>query len=337
MNQADAISLAKDATAHVPHGARERVWRRLSQPPRPASVPVFAKVLAFGVCTAAGFLIVSALTSPSAPTVFSTDGSVALGTAAREADGTLSLASGRLMVSSWAAPAVQIVALQHRIEAEAALFRIDVAGESVTLDVREGEVRINGERVEAGHRWPAGVPRLQYDYSPVVRLEPARAGEDRAWTLAEKALQAGDYPRALARFDALGGGGLRAEAALLRKGELQLRQLSTPADALKTFDEALRRFPSGSLTQELALSSLEAALALGRWAEARTRANDFLGRFPQSERLLDVRYVSALAAWQLDDKSTTCEEIRGLQTAAFAGERRATLEKLAAQCTLFER
>lgn len=335
-NQTEAISLAKEATALVPAGARERVWRRLGARPAP-STPGWVKGLAFAACAGVGFLVVSALTPPAAPlAVFSAESSVAVGSATRDADGVLHLGDGHLLVSSWSAPAVQIVALQHKIEAETATFAVNVAAQSVTVDVHDGEVQVNGERVEAGRRWPKG-SAVAIDYAPVTRLEPARAGEDRAWALAERAARAGDYPRALVRFDALGGGGLRAEAALLRKGELQLRQMKSPAEALATFEGALRRFPSGSLTQELALSSLEATLALEKWSEARAHAAGFVARFPQSERLLDVRYVAALAAWQLNDKSTTCAEIRSLQTSAFSGERRSTLEKLAAQCTLFER
>jgi hypothetical protein len=339
MNQADAIRMAKEGSAEVPAGARERVWRRLgARPATTPAAPLWSKGLAFAACAAAGFAAVSSLTAPAAPTVFSAETSIALttGDVTRGTDGVLHLTRGEVLVSSWGAPGVQIVALQHKVEGEVAVFAVNVAAQAVSLDVREGVVRIDGERVEAGRRWPAGTPSTR-NFSAVTRLEPARATEDRAWSLAEGALREGDYPEALQRFEALGGGGLRAEAALLKKGELQLRQLATPAKALATFDEALRRFPAGSLTQEIALSSLEATLALEKWTDARTRANDFLTRFPDSERLLDVRYVSALAAWQLNDKSATCAEIRGLQTSAFNGERRTTLEKLAAQCTLFER
>lgn len=338
-NTAEAIAAAKHASAEVPEGARARVWRRLQSKPAPAGIPAWAKGLAFAACTAAGFLAVSALTAPAKPIAFTLDGAVAsvTGDAVRGDDGVIAVSKGHAVVSAWASPGVTLRAQEHRIEAEVALFSVDVAPAAVTVDVREGEVRVDGEKVMAGKRWPSGTAAAAADFTPVAKLEPARAQEDRAWSLAEQSARTGDYPQAVKRFDALGGGRLRAEAALLRKGELQLRELSSPADALKTFDHALQRFPHGSLTQELALSSLEATLALGQWTDARTRATDFLARFPQSERLQDVRYVSALAAWQLNDKSTTCAEIRNLQTAAFHGERRATLEKLAAQCTLFER
>lgn len=339
MNQTEAIALAKSASAEVPSGARERVWRRLQQKPAATGMPVWAKGLAFAACTAAGFLAVSSFLAPAKPQAFSFDGAVASvrGDAVQEADGAISLAKGHALVSAWSAPGVTLRARQHLIQAEVALFSVDVAPAEVTVDVREGEVRVDGEKVFAGKRWPTGTAAAAADFAPVTKLEPARAEEDRAWSLAEQSARKGDYPAAVKRFDALGGGRLRAEAALLRKGELQLRALSSPAEALKTFDGALKRFPNGSLTQELSLSALETALALGQWQDARTRATAFVARFPQSERLDDVRYVSALAAWQLNDQSTTCTEIRGLQTTAFHGERRATLEKLAAQCTLFER
>lgn len=337
MKQADAIRIAKEFSAEVPTGARERVWRRMGK----RRGRLFTNsLLGFGTlaaCSIAGFAIVSSFTVPAPRTVFSTDTSVfvATGDVSRGADGALRVDEGTVLVSSWGAPGVLLLALKHRVEAEVAVFSVDVAAQRIALDVREGEVRIDGERVAAGRRWPSGSAKVS-DFSSLTLLEPARAAEERAWALAEGALRQGEYPQALERFDALGGGGLRAEAALLQKGELQLRQLSAPGAALSTFDEALERFPAGSLTQEFALSSLEATLALGKWSDARTRANHFLTQFPQSERHFEVRYVSALAAWRLGDKTTTCAEIRGLQPAAFNGERRATLEKLGAQCSLFE-
>jgi|GEM_PF-3230944 len=337
MNQLDALKVAQDATAEVPAGARERVWRRLGA--RPAPPRLWVRGLAFAACAAAGFALVSSLTASPEPTVFTTEGSVATSTGGltRSADGALHLGNGLALVSTFSGPGVTVVAGGHHIEAEVAVFSVDVAGQSVTVDVREGSVRVDGERVDAVRRWPPNAAGKTADFAALAKLEPVRAGEDRTWALAERASREGDYPQALQRYEALGGGGLRAEAALLKKGELQLRQLKSPSNALSTFDEAVRRFPEGSLTQELTLSSLEASLALERWADARTRAAAFLARFPDSERLLDVRYVAALAAWQLKDKLTTCSEIRGLQTSALQGERRATLEKLAAQCTLFER
>lgn len=303
-----ALSEARQATADVPAGARERVWRRLQQPAVRAT-PTWVKGLAFAACTAAGFVAVSSFTAKPPPYTLE-----ASAPTTRLADGTVVLGEGRAQISARAG--VKVQARTHRIEAEVAVFSVGVAAAEVSVDVQDGEVRVDGERVLAGKRWPS---------------------EERAWTQAEESARAGDYPKAVQRFEALSGGGLRAEAALLRKGELELRELSSPAEALKTFDVGLKRFPKGSLTQELALSSLEATLALGQWHDARSRAAQFLARFPQSERLDDVRYVSALAAWQLNDRSTTCAEIRTLQTTAFHGERRATLEKLAAQCTLFER
>lgn len=311
----EAITQARQASATVPVGARERVWRRLQTRPA-AATPSWVKGLAFVACTAAGFAVVSSFSArPAAPVVAPVVASSVEGAAVRGADGVYALGVGQTRVA--ARTPVVLQANGHRIESEAALFTIDVAANAVTVDVRDGSVRIDGERVLAGKRWNTPT-------------------EDQEWKLAEQSARTGDYPQAVKRFDALSGG-LRAEAAILRKGELQLRELASPADALKTFDRGLERFPKGSLTQELALSSIEATLALGHWSDARARSADFLGRFPQSERLHDVRYVAALAAWQLNDKSTTCAEIRSLQTAAFFGERRATLEKLAAQCSLFER
>ena len=338
MNQTDAVQLLKEETAEIPAGARERVWRRLGSERPARSTPLWFKGLAFAACTAAGFAVVSSLSVPAAPTQFKFDRAVAsaLGTVSRDPAGVLHVQAGEVLASTWGAPGIKLVAGSNQVEAEAAIFAVDVAAHSVFVDVNEGEVRINGERVEAGHRWPKGAV-VAHDFSPVIRLEPARAAEERGWALAELDVDSGRYPQALKRFDALGGQGLRAEAALLKKGELQLRQLKSPAAALATFQDARRRFPTGSLGQEVSLSSLEAMLALEQWSAARVTAKDFLTRFPDSERQVEVRYVSALAAWRLGDKPSACVELSGLQPSAFSGDRRATLEKLASECTFFER
>lgn len=338
MNQSDAVQLLKEETTQVPTGARERVWRRLGTAAPARSMPLWVKGLAFAACTAAGFAVVSALSVPSAPVDFKFDRAVASaqGKVSRDGAGVLRLERGEVLASSWGAPGIKLVAGSARVEAEAALFAVDVAAQAVTVDVREGEVRINGDRVEAGRRWPSGSAK-PHDFTAVTRLEPARATEDRSWALAELDVDSGRYPQALKRYEALGGQGLRAEAALLKKGELQLRQLNSPADALVTFQDAQHRFPSGSLGQELSLSALEAMLALEQWSDARRNARAFLTQFPDSERQVEVRYLSALAAWRLGDKPSACVELGGLQPSAFNGERRETLEKLAAQCTLFER
>jgi hypothetical protein len=332
-----STQLLKEATAVVPPGARQRVWRRLGEPAA-RSQPMWLKSLVFAACAAAGFVLVWSFWVPSAPSTFKGDSSVVLahGQVGRAADGAIHVARGQVLVSSWGAPGIKLLADGTQVETQAALFAVDVAAQSITVDVAEGEVRINGERVVAGARWPSG-QAVSHDFASVTALEPSTAKEDRSWALAESAIDSGRYAEALHRFDALGGGGLRAEAALLKKGDLQLRQLGTPLDALLTFDEAHNRFPSGSLGQEVALSSLEALLALENWNDARTRAKDFLTRFPDSERQLEVRYVSALAAWRLDDKPAACSELTALAPSSFDGDRRATLEKLAAQCTSFER
>jgi hypothetical protein len=61
------------------------------------------------------------------------------------------------------------------------------------------------------------------------------------------------------------------------------RALSTePARALGLADEHARRFPSGMLGQEREAIAIEALTRLGRASEARSRAKNFLGRFPRS-------------------------------------------------------
>jgi hypothetical protein len=65
----------------------------------------------------------------------------------------------------------------------------------------------------------------------------------------------------------------RARVALLRRA---------PADALAAVEEHARRFPRGQLAEEREALAVQCLAALGRGDDARTRAEVFHRRFPQS-------------------------------------------------------
>ncbi len=91
---------------------------------------------------------------------------------------------------------------------------------------------------------------------------------------------------------------LREEAALLQRGEYELRTLRDAAASLGTLQRAASKFPRGSLQQEVALTELEALRDLERWPELITAVEAFARRYPHSERLDEVRALGAFAAKQ---------------------------------------
>jgi hypothetical protein len=247
--------------------------------------------LAFAASLAVGALVVWAV-RPVPEVTWQGPGFVAQGRARVEPhDGLVAVRAGTLGISTWGQPGVRLEVAGHLLEAQASLFAVQVAGDSVVLDVREGLVLVDGERVE--RRWPASAEGLALDFSGVQRLEPAQAREEREWRISQALLEAGQVEAARAQLARLAGGGLRAEAALLLKGELELRRLHDAKTALGTLDDAARRFPEGSLQQEVALTRLEALHALGDTAALGAAARDFLTRFPQSERRAEVERLAA--------------------------------------------
>jgi hypothetical protein len=102
----------------------------------------------------------------------------------------------------------------------------------------------------------------------------------------------GRVREALAQYRRIAeGGGAGAEFALYRAGRLQARRLGDLAGAIATWREARRRFPGGSLRQEVDLSILDALVRAGRRADAATEAAAFLRRWPSSERRGEVEAI----------------------------------------------
>ena len=275
----------REAT-EAPHPAvKERVWRALQSPPKKRlgwRVPV----LAAGVSA----LVALAVFWPrTVSTSEAHDGYAFVATDARfdQQQQTFTLRQGRLAVSAWNAPVV-IDAKGTRIEAESAMVVVEVAGDRVSVHGVEGVIVIDGERHEASDasRTAAG------DVKPLFALEGPEAPLARAETLATSALQAQRWDDASRALSVVAkSSSLRAEAALLKRGELELRHLEQPLRALASFDEGDARFPDGTLAMERALSALEATVAARQWDAAVQRADRFLTRFPSTERAAEVRRV----------------------------------------------
>jgi hypothetical protein len=299
----------RDATQAPPRGAKERVWKRLDGAERPASrrwVPVLAVA-----CAAAAALVAVVAWPRTETTSWRTDGSAVAVQDARytfdAANNTLTLERGTVTASVWSGPVLHVQSHGRRVEVEAAVVVVSVAGDVVTVTPVEGSVLVDQQRVEAAHA-PA-VPQA----AAVQALEPKDAKAQRASTQAQRALEAGRYEEAARAFDEVArSGSLGAEAALLRKGDLELRRLGAPERALGTFDDGDARFPDGSLGAERALSALDALAELRRWSDVEARAARFLADFPASERRQDVVRLRVGALFELGRSAEACREVREL-------------------------
>jgi hypothetical protein len=174
----------------------------------------------------------------------------------------------------------------------------------------DGVVLLEGARVRATatSRAAAG------DVGPLAAIEDAEAPVARAEAVAAAAVEAGAWDEAITAYSLVAAStSLRAEVALLKRGALELRQLSAPARARATFDEAATRFPAGALALERSLSALEAAAALSDWSDVDRRAQAFEATFPSSERLDEVRRARALALYALHRVDAACLVARSLR------------------------
>ncbi len=210
------------------------------------------------------------------------------------------LKSGQLVVSAWAGP-VEVWAGGRHVTVDAAVASVQVAADRVEVTPLAGAILLDGQRLEAPTR----------DAPPNLALpEPADVSVLRASRraqLAEASHRWGEATEALAEVGRANT--LAAEAALTRKGELELTEMKAPERALETFEEAGRRFPQGSLNQERSLSSLEALAALHRWPEVTERAKAFVAAFPESERRVEVQRLEVTALLETGHQAQACAMI----------------------------
>jgi hypothetical protein len=121
--------------------------------------------------------------------------------------------------------------------------------------------------------------------APTAARAPIRSGSP-----AEVAVPQG---ASSARFELPPGSGdstsrTRAERVALERARGALRA-GDPATALTWLDRAQNAASGGVLAQEREVLAIEALSAAGRRAEARSRAREFLARFPESPHTLHVR------------------------------------------------
>jgi TolA-binding protein len=102
----------------------------------------------------------------------------------------------------------------------------------------------------------------------------------------------GRYQEAAEIFEAVASGrGPRAELALYGLGRLQQTHLGRPREALLTFERYRRAYPSGSMIQEVEVSTIELELQRRDLETAFASMSRFLERHPSSERVGEVRLL----------------------------------------------
>ena len=182
------------------------------------------------------------------------------------------------------------------------------AAPAISEEVRSLTIRLGGEAPRAAPALPVPAPAPSVAAAPSP-ASPARLLARAAGSAAQSAAAAADDD-VLARANALEASGdnsaaaalledlsrksgPRAEAALYELGRLRLRFLGQPAQALAAFEEHARRFPAGALSLESSLSAVEARVSLGQDEPALREMESVLGRYGQSERAPDVRWLRA--------------------------------------------
>ena len=301
----------KEATSAPPPFAKERVWKGL-QSPRPQRARL---VLALGVAVLLGAGVTRAVLRGQEADGQWHDGaaSAVWSRAHIERSGhTLTLERGAVAVSSWGTP-VEVHARSHVVVVERGVAIVQVAGESVTVELVEGALSFDGETRVA----PTTTATLLSDAA--TRLDAPATRPLRLTARAETAERERRYDDAAKLWaEVAASGSLDAEVANFRQGELELRRLQQPARALATFDAGQARHPSGALTQERHLSAIESCVALARWDEVERRTAAFLEAHPQSERADEVRGLHARALLQRGASREACGELSTLRDAPTA-------------------
>ena len=89
-------------------------------------------------------------------------------------------------------------------------------------------------------------------------------------------------------------GDRRAPLAAFTLGRVLLDELTRPSEAAAAFADAIRLAPEGPLVEDALARRVEALSRAGESAEARSRAEDYVRRFPHGRKLHAVRTFGGL-------------------------------------------
>ena len=315
MKQDELKRTFRDATVTPPLGSRERVWRGLEAPAAPRRQAWLTPVLATAAVLIVGVSLFALRSARTSERTWNDSNSAVLWKSARaslDVPGRhVTLESGEVALSSWGAP-LALTAAGHTVRVEAGVAVVRVAGDSVKVDPVDGIVWFDGTsmRATAQSRGAAG-PLGQ----GVLAMESALAQPRRLLARADDFIAERHFVGALETLSAVARlGGLDAEVALSKQGELELRELDRPEAALRTFEAGEARFPNGALTQERKLSAIEACVKLEQWPAVKGRTEAFLAAHAQSERGDEVRLLHATALAATGELSQACAEVARLPT-----------------------
>jgi FecR protein len=187
----------------------------------------------------------------------------------------------------------------YKISVLGTRFHVRVAGDSVGVDVDEGVVEVwhnqRVVRVEAGEAWTSpSTPRHSARKLPPRRV--ASAAPPPGWSSApaeyhayRAALAEGHPQKAVEILESVARGeGPAAENAAYEVGKVLRDNLSRPRQALSAWKRYRARFPRGVLRVEVDLYVLETLGMLDDRAAALGEAQDFLARYPDSERRAEI-------------------------------------------------
>jgi hypothetical protein len=320
MNHDELKRTFQSATAAPPLGSRERVWRALEAPPaRPSQLRLVPLFLA---ATVAGIALVFFVLRKPEPTrtvaaavplrwsdphsaILSATATTSFDAATRQ----LKLEQGEVALSSWGAP-LELFAAGHTVRVEAGVVVVRVAGASVEVSPVAGVSSFDGTAVRATSASRVAAGALGEE---ILGMESTTARPRRMLSRADEFVAERDFAGAVETFGAVAElGGLDAEVALYKKGELQLRELAEPEAALRTFDDGDARFARGGLQQERQLSAIEACVKLERWSEVRNRTQQFLAQHADSERAGELKVLHASARAASGDLAGACAELAAL-------------------------
>jgi tetratricopeptide (TPR) repeat protein len=162
-------------------------------------------------------------------------------------------------------------------------------------------VAARGGELELPEAPPPPLPDVSFEPAvpePVPEAHPKRveppADPGKRYLLARSLAQKGRYTEALGIYEGLANGTSGwAEPSQYEVARLALRALKNPGRARTELDDYRRRWPNGSLAHEVGLSAIEVRLKLGDGQAALKEIDDFLIRFPTSERQGEVRKLRA--------------------------------------------
>ncbi len=245
----------------------------------------------------------------------------------------------RLEQGTVVASSTVVTAGDYRIEGTSFAVRVG-ADQAIEVFAHEGSASVRGPNteleVDAAHGWSSltgpsdakgaeaeqqmvhvlltaqGADAAQLALTPQPNALPANA-DALAYDQATQLERDGHPNQALAIHDRLArGDGSRAEASLYVAGRIRLRVFDDAKGALAAFTEHQRRFPGGSLAQEVALSAIEAQLRLEQFEPALAAMEAFVTRYPDSERLHEVHFLQAQVHSQRGDCARALPLFAGL-------------------------